>query len=191
METLLKEQIIELVKELIKEENGKNTQIDNSWFRDLTERSIRNEENIKSLIKEMRQSREDNNAKFVEAKEEMNTRFAEVRKDLQQSREDNNARFAEVKKDSDTRFTEVKKDSDARFAEVRKDLQQSREDNNAKFAEVKKDSDARFAEVKKDSDARFAEVREDTNRRFLFMQWSLGIGFSSLIVLITIFKFLF
>ena len=56
------------------------------------------------------------------------------------------------------------------------------ENTNKRFEELREDMNARF----EDMNRRF----EDMNRRFTFMQWFMGAGFTILVVLITIFKFI-
>ena len=82
------------------------------------------------------------------------------------------------RKDADRRFEAVER----RFEEVERRF----EAVDKRFEEVREDMNRRFEAV----DRRFEEVREDMNRRFASTQWLIGIGFTLLVSLMSVYQFL-
>ena len=88
--------------------------------------------------------------------------------------EDVNARFEQVDRrfeDMNTRFEQV----DRRF-----------EDVNARFEDMHREMDRRFEHV----DKRFEDMHRGMDRRFGLMQWSIGVGFTLLVVLMSVYEFI-
>ena len=92
---------------------------------------------------------------------------SDLRSEIQAFREDADRRFEAVER----RFEEVER----RFEAVDKRFEEVREDMNRRFEAV---------------DRRFEEVREDMNRRFASTQWLIGIGFTLLVSLMSVYQFL-
>ena len=106
---------------------------------------------------------------------------SDLRSEIQAFREDADRRFEAVER----RFEAV----DRRFEEVERRF----EAIDRRFEAV----DRRFEEVREDMNRRFGEVREDINkrfeavdRRFASTQWLIGIGFTLLVSLMSVYQFL-
>ena len=86
--------------------------------------------------------------------------------------------------DSDLRseIQAFREDADRRFEAVERRF----EAVDKRFEEVREDMNRRFEAV----DRRFEEVREDMNRRFASTQWLIGIGFTLLVSLMSVYQFL-
>ena len=84
--------------------------------RELLERIVRVEEELKYLREDMKESRKEMNQRFAESREEMNQRFAESREEMNrrftESREEMNQRFGQI----DKRFTIMQWSTNLGFA---------------------------------------------------------------------------
>ena len=85
-------------------------------------------------------------------------------------------------------------------SDLRSEIQAFREDADRRFEAVERRFEAvdkrfeavdkRFEEMREDINRRFEEVREDMNRRFASTQWLIGIGFTLLVSLMSVYQFL-
>ena len=99
---------------------------------------------------------------------------SDLRSEIQAFREDADRRFEAVER----RFEEIER----RFEAVDKRFEEVREDMNRRFEAV----DRRFEEVREDMNRRFEAV----DRRFASTQWLIGIGFTLLVSLMSVYQFL-
>ena len=102
--------------------------------------------------------------------EDMNARFEQVDKRF----EDVNARFEQV----DKRFDDV----NHRFEDVNRRF----EDVNTRFEDMQHATDRRFEGIHSEMDRRFEHV----DKRFNTMQWSIGAGFTLLVILMSVYEFI-
>jgi hypothetical protein len=121
--------------------------------------------------------------------EMMNKRFEEQReytdKRFQELMQYADKRFQEQKEYTDKRFEELLHYSDKRFEDMNKRF----DDMNRRFEELIHYSDKRFEDMNKrfdDMNKRF----EDMNKKFNLLTWLIGVGFTVLTVLITVFRFI-
>jgi DNA anti-recombination protein RmuC len=119
-------------------------------------------------------------------KEETEKEISEVRSDIKLLIEMMNKRFEEQREYTDKRFQELMQYADKRFEE-------QKEYTDKKFEELLHYSDKRF----EDMNRRFEEIIhysdkrfDDMNKKFNLLTWLIGIGFTVVTVLITVFRFI-
>jgi hypothetical protein len=126
---------------------------------DIRELSYEMKEGFKSIGRDMELISD----KLSELREGTEKEISEIRSDIRLLIEMMNKRFEEQREYTDKRFEELLHYSDKRF-----------EDMNRRLEEIIHYSDKRF---------------EDMNKKFNLLTWLIGVGFTVLTVLITIFRF--
>lgn len=90
--------------------------------------------------------------------------------------------IAETMKQGFERVDKRFEDMNARFEQVDRRF----EDMNARFEDMHREMDRRFEHV----DKRFEDMHRGMDRRFGLMQWSIGVGFTLLVVLMSVYEFI-
>ena len=90
--------------------------------------------------------------------------------------------IAETMKQGFERVDKRFEDVNARFEQVDRRF----EDMNARFEDMHREMDRRFEHV----DKRFEDMHRGMDRRFGLMQWSIGVGFTLLVVLMSVYEFI-
>ena len=143
-------------------------------------------EEIRLLIEMM-------NKRFEEQREYTDKRFQELMqytdKRFEEHKEYTDKRFQELMQYADKRFQEQKEYTDKRFEELLHYSDKRFEDMNKRFDDMNR----RFEELIHYSDKRFDDMNkrfEDMNKNFNLLTWLIGVGFTVLTVLITVFRFI-
>ena len=134
------------------------------------------------VIDQMDKRFDDVNKKFEAMQMQMDKRFDDVNKKFEAMQMQMDKRFDDVNK----KFEAMQMQIDKRFDDVNKRF----DDVNKKFEAMQMQMDKRFDDVNK----RFDDVNkrfDDVNKRFGQMQWFITASTGSILVLISIFKFLF
>ena len=129
--------------------------------RELLDRMVRVEEELKHLREDMQHSREDSNRRFAEMLANTTKQFERVDK-----------RFEEAQANTDRRFVEMFKYTDKRFEEMQANM------------------NLRFSEMQASMNLRFEEAREDSNKRFSGLKWNVNLVFIVVAALISMYQFL-
>ena len=104
-------------------------------------------------------------------------RVVKVEEELRALREIESSRFEAIEK----RFEALQREMNARFEAMDKRFEALQREMNARFEAM----DKRFEALQREMNARF----EAMDRRLSFLQWFIGIGFSVLTILFTLFRF--
>jgi DNA anti-recombination protein RmuC len=151
---------------------------------DIRELSYEMKEGFRSIGKDMELISD----KLSELKEGTEKEILEIRSDIRLMIEMMNKRFEEQREYTDKRFQEQREYTDKRFEELLHYSDKRFEDMNRRLEEIIHYSDKRFEDMNKrfdDMNKRF----EDMNKKFNLLTWLIGVGFTVLTVLITIFRF--
>jgi gas vesicle protein len=133
---------------------------------------------LMELKEEISKVREETKEEIMEIRKETREEISEVREEIRLLIEMMNKRFEEQREYTDKRFEELLHYSDKRFDDMNKRF----DDMNRRFEELIHYSDKRFEDMNK----RF----DDMNKKFNLLTWLIGVGFTVLTVLITVFRFI-
>jgi len=137
---------------------------------------------LMELKEEISKVREETKGEIMEIRKETREEISEVREEIRLMIEMMNKRFEEQREYTDKRFQELMQYADKRF-------QEQKEYTDKRFEELLHYSDKRFDDMNKrfdDMNKRF----EDMNKNFNLLTWLIGVGFTVLTVLITVFRFI-
>ena len=97
----------------------------------------------------------------------------DLRKDMKDLRED----MKDLRED----MKDLREDMNRRFEASREDMKEIREE----IKDLRED----MKELREDTNRRFEASREDMNRRFISIQWLIGLGIAFLTVLMSLYRF--
>ena len=148
---------------------------------------------LMELKEEISKVREETKGEIMEIRKETREEISEVREEIRLMIEMMNKRFEEQREYTDKRFQELIQYADKRF-------QEQKEYTDKRFEELLHYSDKRFDDMNRRleelihySDKRFDDMNkrfEDMNKNFNLLTWLIGVGFTVLTVLITVFRFI-
>jgi len=149
----------------------------------LIERIVRVEEELRAL-REIEIARfEAAEKRFESLQREINVKFESLQREMNARFETMNNRFEALQKEMNARFETLQKEMNARFEALQKEM-------NARFEAVDKRFEAmdkRFEAVEKRFEAMDKRF-EAMEKRLTFIQWFIGIGFSLLTLIVTLYR---
>jgi len=119
---------------------------------------------------------------------------------MEQNREETNRRFEEMYHYMDKRFEVMQRYMDKRFEDMQRymdkrfeDVNRRFEDMNKRFDDMQRSIEKRFEEINKRFEAmdkRFETMQKSIDKRFRFTQRLIMLGFTILVAVITVYRFL-
>lgn len=85
---------------------------------------------------------------------------------------------------------ELRGDMQTLREDMHRDMQTLREDMNRDMQTLREDMNRDIQTLREDMNSRFGDLIHYVDKRFSSMQWTMGIGFTIIVIITTLFKFI-